>query len=170
MIKRTIQLLVLFSSVSLILFYSCQEDIVVKKLCTEEPDLPFSKVFLSITVDSVTTLDTINVDNKGFIYADNVRIISSTRSKNAKIGGYICNEPNFYVDVKYNDTLDNSRLRMEGRWAANAVNIDIYYCLNLNNSCTFVKIGQGFGSIAGYRGFVMFNTPLYTGLVDYWVN
>jgi hypothetical protein len=157
------RLLIIFIIGISVIHLSCQNDnLVLPYPCTEGADLPFTKVRISLISD-VTSNDTINVDSRGYIYADNVKVQSNSFYETARIGGHICKDKRFIIDVIFYDVNDNSRLRIEGQQQPNnIISGTISYCDNLNNSCTFIQIGSIDGFQAEYIGGG-FNTPLVSG-------
>ncbi|RPI13351.1 MAG: hypothetical protein EHM58_18615 [Ignavibacteriae bacterium] len=168
MLRRNLIFFSLIAFTTLIFLYSCQNDIVLEKPCTDEPGIPITKVYLSFTIDSINVLDSVNLDRLGFIYGDNVVIRSKNITRTAKIGGHICSDMKFYADVVYTDTVDNSRLRIQGALTSSILDVDILYCENKDNNCNYTKIGHAYGSYSPYRGFVTLFTPLFFGDVSYW--
>lgn len=157
--------LLIFILGSFIILLSCNNDtIVVPKSCDEEPNFSFTHVKLKLTTADASVFDTINIDTHGHIYGDNVRVLEGGRTLIARIGGHICKENIFSVNVIFNNTSDNSRMRIEGQLLPNNyITGTINYCDNLNNNCNFVQIGYIEGIYTGtYQGG--FHTPLFNGL------
>lgn len=167
MFKRSLFLLFLFISALIIFVNSCSNDLVIPTPCTESLDIQFSKVYISFVIDGLKTYDTVNIDKQGFANGDNIKIKSKSLLKTAKINGYIC-KSKFGINVIYTDSVDNSRLFMDGTLVNNFIGIKLLYCKNENGNCNFVQIGTANGYISLFKGWMVFNTPLFKGDLDFW--
>lgn len=164
MFRRSLLLLILLI---IILFMSCEQNtIILPKICTEEPDLPFDKVQLIFETDTVTQ-QIITLDKKGYLFGDNIIIQQNGIRKNAQLSGYICKDKKLFVSVWFNDPQDTSQIQIEGYIEGNIASADIFYCPYSGSNCQFIKIGYFYGSYAGGSGAGHFETPMFSGLLRY---
>ena len=156
MILRNLLFILIFG---LTLFcISCQDDTITFPKYCEEPDFSFRKAYLKIASEN-TTFDTISIDKKGYILGDSIKISQNGISKNAKIGGHICKDGTFRIDIAYNDTVDISKLRLEGQiMSNNVISGKFLYCSNIDNNCNYIQIGDIDGYYGGYYEGA-FHTP-----------
>ena len=160
--------ILLFIGLFILIYEGCEENIVnLPKLCSEEPEFTYTEFKLTIITDD-TCLVAVTVDNRGVIFAEYIIIERNGIRKSANIGGYICKDTRFYIDVIYNDTANNSRLKLEGGpIVQNTVAGKIFYCPNENNNCNFVQIGAFSGGHSDFGGIGGFNTPLFMGIFSF---
>jgi hypothetical protein len=149
----------------LLILSSCNETIFeVPKPCAEEMEIPLSRVKLTLTTD-ITSVNAINIFNKSIITCDNIKISRNGLTKSAKIGGYLCKDQKFFIDVLYNDTVDNSSLKIEGGFQSNYISGKILYCENHSN-CNYVQIGSLSGSYTNIFGQGFFYSPMFDGAFE----
>lgn len=160
------KILFFFTCLSVILLnISCQDDIVLPKQCNEEPDLPFTNIGLKLYTD-IISVRSIFVDSKGHIIGDSLIVKRNNVVKSINIAGYICKDGKFYLNSVYNDTIVNSRIKIEGILNYNSCNGKIFYCQNLNKICTYSQIGFFNTSYNENGGSGSFYTPLLSGVIS----
>ncbi len=159
MVKRNS---ILFLFLLLLIFASCKETVIeIPKPCTEEMEIPFTKFKLTMITD-ITSVCTLSVYNKSMVTGDGIILSRNGYSKNAKINGYICKDQQFYITVFYNDTTDNSDLKIEGILQYNWITGKLLYCQNYSN-CTYIQIGHISGQYLGLSGRGFFYSPMFNG-------
>jgi hypothetical protein len=163
MLKKIFGVILLLS---FLVFPSCQNDITIPKPCVDEPNFPFTTLSLQI-VTEITSNNTIYVDKKGYIICDNIMVQGNGIKRNIKIGGYICASGNFYVPITFNDTVDNSRIKVEGTLAHNYIDGTVYYCPNIDNNCQFERVGSVSASYSGCQGMGSFTMMQFSGGFSY---
>jgi hypothetical protein len=140
---------------------SCEENIIeIPKYCTDAPDLNFNNAELLLYTD-VTSVRIISAVSDGRFQGDSIAVKSGDYFKLASIEGQICKDLTTTIYVRYMDTTDNSRLKIEARDSLSQIAGKIFYCPEVNN-CTYTQIGRVIGYITEqYNGF--FYSPLVSG-------
>jgi len=140
---------------------SCEDDIIqIPKFCTEAPDLNFNSADL-ILYSEITSYRTILATSDGRIQGDSIAIKSGSFNKLATIEGIICKDLTATINIRYIDTVDNSRLKIEAKDSLNQIVGKIFYCPDVSN-CSYTQIGRIMGYITNeYNGF--FYSPLVNG-------
>ncbi len=165
----------MFKQNSILLFYlllllltSCNETIIEipRAPCTTETQIPYSLYKLIIDTDT-SSVCIVRIYNKNIISGDNILISNNGHVKNAKINGYFCGDSvsyikNFHIDVVYNDSADNSGLKIEGSLVFDWITGKILYCSDFQN-CSYAKIGTIDGWKSDYAGSGTFVSPLFNG-------
>lgn len=154
--KFTFQFVLLLLSVLII---SCEQQIVVPKVCDAPPNLRFTEVDIQVQTDT-TTFNFATIDPTGVIMGDNFIIKHSNVKRNAKFGGTMCADGNFNINILYNDTVVNSKLQLRGHYNPNGVNGNFYYSPDQTDT-TFTNIG--FINVSPGSGTGNFVTPMFSG-------
>jgi hypothetical protein len=146
-----------------ILIYSCQEDnIVITKLCTEEPTFAFKKARM-LLVSEINSESIIYIYPNGRVSGENIKLRQYGISNTFSVEGYICKDKKLFLNVFCVDTTVTSKLKLEGEQIGQySISGKLYYCQNLNNQCHFEEIGHFSG------GFTIlfegsYTSPLFSG-------
>ncbi len=142
--NKIIPLLFISSLTFLLLIISCErniDEVVVPKICDVPANMTYSRVTVNLQTDTTVPFIII-VDKSGYISADNIIFKKNGYFKNAAFTGYVCGEGTFHADIFYNDTVDNSKLKIDGTLQPYLVQGTFYYCPNINNNCTYTEIGD----------------------------
>ena len=158
--KFTLQLIFLLLSVLII---SCEQQVILPKVCDSPPNLKFSTVIINVETTDTTSVNYVNVDKFGVINCNNFYIKQSNIIRNAKLGGTICGDGNININILYNDVPNDSKLQLQGHYSTDSVLCNFYYSPNLTGT-SFTNIG--FIRVNTVSGFGIFSTPLFSGEVN----
>ena len=157
--KFTLQLILLLLSVLII---SCEQQIILPKVCDSPPNLKFNTVVINVETDT-TTVNYVNVDKFGVINCNNFYIKQSDFKRNAKLGGTICGDGNININILYNDVPNDSKLQLQGHYSSDSVSGNFYYSPNLTDT-SFTNIG--YIRVNTGSGTGTFSTPLVSGVLN----
>jgi hypothetical protein len=151
----------LFVFFILFAIYSCNEEsLIIPKPCNGGPNLPYDSVRLQLATDIVSE-NYISVYKNGAISGYNIFVRNGTLFKTAVISGLICEDLNYSINIFYSDTVDNSKLKIEGRLVS-PYYATLYWCANTNNNCNYEDIGSIIATY--YNNFSgSFSSPLFSG-------
>jgi hypothetical protein len=154
------RIIVLLTYFLLIFLLSCGVELIqIPNPCTDKSS--YNGRDLNITFITNITIDNkITIDEKGFIYGENIIMKDSTFSRVAKIGGYLCGDNNFEVNVLYTDTTETCGLKITGNFNSNLLSGIISFCPNSQN-CNYIQIGSIGGSYTNEIVVGNVSSPLY---------
>lgn len=154
-------LTVLFSCLFTFLI-SCNETVIeIPKPCTEAMEIPYTGFNFTIETD-ISSHRILKVYKNSMFLGDSIIISRNGNTKSARISAYICKDQKFYISVAYNDTTDNSGLKIEGILEHNWITGKILYCTSIQN-CNYFQIGNVSGQYVGLNGRGLFYSPMFNG-------